>query len=98
MSLTSLSRLGPQCREQRLGGLLQKLILGVAADLQQCDVGETGFPVRPDGVDDRVEIRTTGNAVGDIFRPDELCRAGKSGGSGQVGVDFPAAAEPAELV
>ena len=39
-----------------------------------------------------------GDRVGDVVLGDELGGAGEAGGAGQLGVDLPAAAEPAELV
>ena len=39
--------------KQRLGGFLEEQFLRLAADLDERDIGETGFPVRPHGVHDR---------------------------------------------
>ena len=66
--------------------------------MQQRDVGEAGLPVGTHSVDDRVQVRAAGNALGDILGPDKLCRTRKTGRCRQVGVDLPASAEPTELV
>ena len=87
-----------QRTEQRVGGLFEKELLRLAADLNERDVREPGFPVRSDGVDDRVEVRAAGDGIGDVFGSHELGRTGETGRCGQVGVDLPAAAKPAELV
>ena len=88
----------PQRVQQRLGGFFEELFLAVAADLHQRDVGETRFPVRPHRIDDRVEVGAAGDALGDIFGPDELGGAGKARRRRQVGVDTPPAGEPTELI
>ena len=46
--------------EQRAGSLLQERLLAVAADLNECDVGEAGLPVLTHGVDDRIEVGPQG--------------------------------------
>src|SRR4029079_4949467 len=57
-----------------------------------------GRPVRPDGVDDRIQVGAAGNALGDVFATYELGGTVETGRCRQVGVDRPAAPEPAELI
>ena len=63
-----------QLLEQRAGDLGEELLLGVAADLHERDVGEPGLPERPDALDDRVEVGSARDVVGDVLGPDELRR------------------------
>ena len=88
----------PQRGQQLLLGEAQELLLVLVADLHQGDVGEAGLRERLDRLDDALEVGAARDRLGDVLGPDELARAGEPGGGRQVGVDLPAAAEPAELL
>jgi hypothetical protein len=45
---------GSQRLKHRCGGLLAEEVLGLAADLDEPDIGKAGFPARPNGVNGRV--------------------------------------------
>src|SRR4029078_7501661 len=84
--------------QQRARRLLEEQILTVVADLYPRDAGEAGIPVITDRIDNRIEIRSAGYGLGDVVRTHELRRTLEARGGRQIGVDRPAAAEPAELV
>lgn len=84
--------------QQLLLGPLQIRLLVLAADLYEGDLSESGVDVWAHGFDDGVHVATTGNGLGHVLGPYELGGTRERGGSGQLGVDRPAAAEPAELI
>jgi hypothetical protein len=90
--------LPPQRRKQLLFGEVQEAFLLVAADLDQGEVGEAGLLELAHALDDRVDVRPAGDRTGDVVLPDELRGPGEPGRPGQLGVDLPAAGEPAELL
>src|SRR4051794_4902811 len=70
----------------------------VATYLYQRDVGEAGVHERLDLLDELVHVAAARHLLGDVLGADVLRRAVEAAGPRQLGVDLPAAAEPAELL
>src|SRR5689334_16367196 len=87
-----------QLCEQGFGGLVEEPGLTLVADLHQGDVGEPGGLVLAHRVDDRVEVGSARDGRRGVLGRDELRRTGEPRGGREIGVDGPAAGEPAELV
>src|ERR1700761_1260092 len=80
-------------------GLEEPLLLRLgAADLDQGQVGEAGLDERGGGLGHRVHGIAARDRAGHVLRPDEAGGGGEAGRAGQLRVDLPAAAEPAELL
>ena len=75
-------------RQQRFSRLFEEQILAVVADLDQRDIGEAGFPVRPDGIDDRIQVGPAGNGVRDVVGPHELVAPANPAGVGRSALTF----------
>src|SRR4051794_32169795 len=87
-----------QLRQQRFGGLGQEPVLAFVPHLNDRDISEARVEVLLDRSGDLVEVGAAGDRLCDVLGTYELARSLESGGRGEVGVDSPAAAEPAELL
>src|SRR3954447_26878057 len=86
----------PPGRHQRLPAPVKERRLLVAADLDQGQVGEARVVVLLRGGDDGVDVVPAGDAARDVLLTDELARRVERRRPGELGVDLPAEAEPAE--
>ena len=72
--------------------------LALGADLHERDLGEARLDERLDLLDVLVDVRAARELLGDLLGRDELGRGLEALGVGQIGIDLPAQAEPAELL
>ena len=88
----------PGLRQELLRSPSDEVGLLFAADLDQGQMGEAGIGELGDGLEVAVDVGPAGDLVGDVVLGDQLRGGGEAGGSRELGVDLPAAGEPAELL